>query len=879
VSGGADGQPPRRAGQGRARLRAALPYLVTAALFAAGLAALYLLLAELDLREVAEQVRATPWGTLALAIAATALAYLSLAGYDWSALRYIGRPLPLPVVLTGGLMAYAFGNTIGLSPVSGGAVRWRIYGALGLDGYDVAAVSTFAAVAFGVAATLVGLAGLAWQPQALAAVLPMPPDLVRAGALALIAAIVLPLVRASARGAALRLWRVTVRAPSLPVLGGQVLFSMGDIGFSALTLYLLLPATGLDFPTFLAIFAAATMAGIVSHVPGGVGVFETVVIAAMPAGTPVAQVAAALLMFRLIYYLLPFVLALAVLGLYEAARATGFARLRPGGPLARLFAAAGPVFRAVEPLVPVLLAAMILGSGLWMTFAALVPPTSDAAEAFEALFPLAFVEGGALLSSALGAGLIVLALGVARRSRGAFLLALGAIAAGIVVALAQGFDLARALVLMAVLVLLWPFRRGFLGRTHLTHAALTPGWIVLVGSTLVAFGFLLFIAARSAEHAHELWWQFAADARAPRALRAALVASLAVGVLALALLLRTPRLAPQPPSDDEIARAAEILAREGRPEGAPALAGGRTLVFSDDGAAVLAFAPAGRSWVAFGAPAGPPEAAEAVATAFVDGARRAGARPVFHDIGAVDQGLMVGLGFGLVPIGEEAVITARDHGPGAPGAAALARRVAEGRAVGLTVALAEPPHEAARLEALRRLAEAAGGAAGGRLRPGWLGRWPVALLSREGAPAGFAVLPVAGGAGGAQRVAAIDLVRVVPGLPPEALPALFAAAAAALLAAGAAEVRLGTVPPERIDPLRSRRLWSRFGAALYRHGEAFPDFAALRAAKARLAPVWRPRWLAVPPGQNPLQALADVAEAVGAARRPAARPAAPAAEG
>ncbi|WP_169052399.1 YbhN family protein [Tabrizicola sp. YIM 78059] len=139
------------------RIKAAFPYIVAAGLFAVGLWALYRLLAPVNLAEVAAQVHATPWTTLALALAATFCGYLSLAGYDWSALRYIGKPLPVPVVLTGGLMAYAFGNTIGLTAVSGGAVRWRVYSGLGLDGYDVAAVSTFAAVSFGVAATVVGL--------------------------------------------------------------------------------------------------------------------------------------------------------------------------------------------------------------------------------------------------------------------------------------------------------------------------------------------------------------------------------------------------------------------------------------------------------------------------------------------------------------------------------------------------------------------------------------------------------------------------------------------------------------------------------------------------------------------------------------------------
>lgn len=193
-------------------IRAASPYLLAAALFAFGLFALYKLLAPVNFQDVAEQVRATPWNTLVLAMLATCAAYLALVGYDWSALRYIGKALPLPVVLTRGLVAYAFGNTIGLSAVSGGAVRWRVYSGLGLDGYDVAAVSTFAAVSFGVAATLVGLGALAFHPGALAAVMPLTPGTLRVVALGSIAAIVAPLVWASLSRRTLTLGPFTLHA-------------------------------------------------------------------------------------------------------------------------------------------------------------------------------------------------------------------------------------------------------------------------------------------------------------------------------------------------------------------------------------------------------------------------------------------------------------------------------------------------------------------------------------------------------------------------------------------------------------------------------------------------------------------------------------------
>ncbi|TBN38593.1 UPF0104 family protein [Paracoccus subflavus] len=220
---------PRESASNRmfgARLRAYAPYLLAVLLFGLGAYALYRLLAPVDIQAVADQIRTTPWHLIALALGATFAGYLCLAAYDWSALHHIGKPLPLPVVISGGFLAYAFGNTIGLTAVSGGAVRWRLYSGLGLDGYDIAAVSTFTAMAFGVAATLVGLGALAVHPMALASVLPFQPFSVRLLAIAAILVILGPLVWASVTRRRLKIGRFELQAPSPGLL--EIWAKVGD---------------------------------------------------------------------------------------------------------------------------------------------------------------------------------------------------------------------------------------------------------------------------------------------------------------------------------------------------------------------------------------------------------------------------------------------------------------------------------------------------------------------------------------------------------------------------------------------------------------------------------------------------------------------------
>lgn len=839
------------------RARGLFPYALAAALFAVGLWALYKLLAPVDFDQVGAQIRATPWSVLASAFAATFCAYLALAGYDWSALRYIGKPLPAPVVLTGSLMAYAFGNTIGLTAVSGGAVRWRVYSGLGLDGYDVAAVSAFTAVSYGVAATMVGLAGLALHPQALASLLPLGPDLARWLAIAAILAIASPLVWASASGKSLRLWRFDLRAPSLPVLGGQVLFSLAEMGFSALTLYMLLPDLGVGFFTLLAIFAAAMMAGVVSHVPGGVGVFETVMLAALPSGGQTEQVAAALLLYRMIYYLLPFTLALAFLALYEFWLSRGrSAETRSG----RALAAVEPAMKALAPLAPLVLGVMIFGSGVWMSFAALIPPSSEAAEAAEALFPLAFLSGvPALLSSILGAALIVVSLGVTRRSLAAFWMAVGAMALGAAVEIARRGDMDRAAAMILAVAILLPFQGVFRRRATLTHAALTPGWILLVASAAASFAFVMFFVNRSGEYERELWWQLAANERAPESLRAGLVGSLTIGVFALVLLLRAPRFQPLAPDGAALERAAKIAAEWGGPEAAFALTGDKSLIFSEDGRAFAAFGRSGRSWIVQGGPTGEPEAAAEAAFQFLDAARRAGARPVFYDFGPEAAPLMWELGLTLHLLGEEAVVDLAGFRPRGELAEALERA----KAAGLTLEILRPPHDAARIEALRAISAAWLTARGarekgfsmGRFSPGWLARGPTALARWRGEPVAFANLMISG-----SGEAAADLLRLTPEAPPETMAFLFAETMARLKAEGVRRFSLGGAPGPETE--RRKRLWERFGPVIYRHGAHHAEAADLRGFVSRFQPFWRPRYVAAPINEPPLSVLADAARLI-----------------
>lgn len=841
-----------------------LPYLVVLALFAMGSFALYRLLAEVDIQAVAAQIRSTPWRIIVLALLSTFAGYLCLAAYDWSALRHIGKPLSAPVAMSGGFLAYAFGNTVGLTAISGGAVRWRLYSGLGLDGYDIAAVSTFTAMAYGVAATLIGLSALAVHPTALASVLPLDPAGARLLAIIAVLVILVPLVWASATRRRLSIGRFSLKAPTPKLLAFQLLISLGDIAFSALTLHLLLPSGGPGFLAFVAIFAAATMAGVLSHVPGGVGVFETIIVAALPTTSGVDAIAAALLLYRLVYYLAPFATALLLLALFESWRAFGGgARI---GAVSRAFAATEPAFRAIEPAAPLLLSVMVFGSGLWMSLSSLLPPLVKGAETAESFFPLAFIEGSTLMTSALGALLVVLSLGLARRSVGAMWLTMGVMLAGATVALAQGGEPEQAATLALGVVILLPFRKAFRRRSVLTHSAMTPGWAALLLATVFSVGFVLLFAHKSTPYAHELWWQFADEAAAPRALRSGLLISLMVGAGSLLLLFRAPRFHPVAP-DARTLRAARRIAMAGdAPDAGFALTGDKAILLSDDRKAFVMFGVSGGSWLAFGGPVGDAGAAEEVAFTFIDSARRAGARPVFYEVGPDAVPLMLALGLALHKMGEEAVIDLQRFSLEGPARRKLRAAHARAGRDGLSLSLAAPPHDPALLARLKAVSDEwlaakstrEKGFSVGRFDRGWLDLWSLALVHQGDRLVAFANLMTTD----SRRTCSIDLMRHATAAPAGTMDFLFTELMLQLRAQGFVKFSMGMAPLSGLSPELSGRLWDRFGATLYRHGGIHYNFEGLRAFKDKFDPEWRPRYVATPSGLPPLLPLADAARLI-----------------
>jgi glycosyltransferase 2 family protein len=289
--------------------------VLSLAIIAVAVAALYRILRTINGREVVDALVTTDWRDVALSGLCVAGGYFTLTFYDLFALRTIGRrEVPYWGAALAGFTSYSVGHNIGASVFTGGAVRYRIYSAWGLSAAEVAKICFVAGLTFWLGnATVLGL-GIAYAPQAATAIDQLPAWLNRGGAFLILAVLALYVAWVWQRPRVVGGHGWSIALPDGPLTLLQIGIGIVDLGFCALAMYVLVPdEPNIGFVTLAVIFVSATLLGFASHAPGGLGVFDAAMLVALWQFDK-EDLLAGLLLFRLLYYIVPFVLSLFILG-------------------------------------------------------------------------------------------------------------------------------------------------------------------------------------------------------------------------------------------------------------------------------------------------------------------------------------------------------------------------------------------------------------------------------------------------------------------------------------------------------------------------------------------------------------------------------------
>jgi phosphatidylglycerol lysyltransferase len=842
------------------------------ALLALGLVGMVLLgiereAAEIDFQLLVTALRATPAATLAAALATTALSYLALIGYDVSALRYARAHAPLRTILLASFSGFAIGNAVGLGAFSGGAVRYRLYTAAGLSPGQIARVVLFLSIAFGVGLGTIAALSMILQASEVSRLLGVSPQLLRA-----IAAIILSTASGFLIFCALRRtpWRrgaIDIDAPGAMLVLIQVLLTAIDVLAAAATLWVLLPPVGISFFAFAAIYSVALALGVLSYIPGGLGVFEVAILYAVGSSAPVSTVAAALVAYRGIYFLLPLLLSTVLLANFELRRSLGTAMGQRIG-------------RAASDLTPLFLAATTFTVGTILVVSGAMPAFVDRLQILHIAIPLWAVEISHFLTSVAGLFLLFAAHGLYRRLDGAWWLALSMTLLGIPFSLIKGLAVVAPSVLAILLIGLVTARGQFSRRTSLLSQPMSLGWLIATGCVIAAMVWILFFAFRNVEYARELWWQFEFDAAAPRALRAVLgVALLGLGI-GVSQLLRPAGARPGPPNAEEIDRARRIAVRQPRPDALLALMGDKSFLFSDSGLGFLMFATRGRTWAALGDPVGPPAEWPDLMWRFIELADSHGGRAAFYQIPASSLPLYLDAGLKILKLGEEARVSLPSFTLEGSARADLRYALRRGERDQLQFEMIPPERVGSIMDEIGEISNAwlsKHGSVGEKrfsvaaFQREYVLAQPVALLRQNGEAIAFATVMTTD----LRDEVTLGLMRLKPGPTSRfAMDYLFVRLIQHFREQGYRTFSLGTLPLSGFSAHRLAPSWHRLARVIWSLGRRYYNFQGLRTFKAKFDPAWEPRYLAASGWFGPYLALIDIAALIGGGvratiRRPA----------
>ena len=800
--------------------------------------------------QVEAAATATSRPSLMLAMALLIVSLAAASTFDGLALASLGKAASWRTTWQPSMLAFALANAGAPGLAMAGGIRFRAYQANGLSGGDVALVSALAAV--------IGLIG------GLVLV-----SLAAAGALADIAAQAhLPhwvgLVLAVFGLKVLAAYLLAPRAgwlkrflPDRKTRLAIILASAAEWMAAATILYVLLPeASRGDLLHYLPVFGMAGLLGAVSGLPGGLGAFDAIIIAALGPRVGTADVVGALLLYRLVYVVGPLLLAG---GLTVLIGVRSHARSAAGG---RAMQAGEAVWREVAPP---LFGLLTFVAGVVTLLSVATPDGAARLTMLARLAPEGLINLSHFAASLAGVVLLFLAFGLLGRLRRAWWATLITLTTAAFACLLKGLGFQEFLFLATVAGLLAASRGAFHRDAGLRSTPMSPGSIAAVLVVLAAAGWLGLFAYQHVVYRDDLWWTFLTEQNAPRFLRAA------VGAAALAVLIFAWRLTRPAAAETLTPTAADLdhvyaimeTADQASPEANLAFLGDKSLMFSESGRSFVQYGVRGRAFVAMGEPVGPADDRKAAIWAFRELCDRHGARTVFYSVSRDSLPDFIDCGLVASKIGETAIVELENFTLEGPVRAPLRHAVNRGQRDGAEFAIVPPEGFDAIADALQSVSDAWLGAhhgvekgfSLGRFDRDYLRRFPTAVLRKDGAIVAFANLWCTPDG----HTVSIDLMRYGAGAPKNSMELLFIHLMLWGKDHGFKAFDLGMAPLSGLDSHRLAPSVARLGSFVYAEGGGLYGFEGLRAFKQKFNPRWDPVYIAAPTGWMLGPALADAA--------------------
>jgi phosphatidylglycerol lysyltransferase len=811
------------------------------------------------LKDILHEIRQVPLGKILLALVATFLSYTALTGYDVLGVKYAGKKLPYRQIAVTSYTSYFFSYNIGLSALSGSAVRYRFYTAQGLSAVEIMKVLGFCLLTFWIGLIASASFFMVFTPVQIPQLAHLPFGSTRPLGILFMSILALYLLLVMFRRKPLIIKGAEFNLPSAALVPLQLFYSLIDWVMAGLALYILLPQSlHISFPEFLGLFILAQALSVLSSVPGGVGIFESLILLFLSGKGETSQLFSSLFLYRLVYYLIP--LASGMLGFL------GHEIVREKEKTTRILGSLG---RWMSGYFPVILSIMTFIGGGILIFSGTTPALPGRMEWIRDVVPLPLVEASHFLGSLSGLILMILALGLLNRTRASYFMTLAFFLAGSLFSLLKGLDFEEAAVLFLFFLLLLPYKKFFYRKARITADSLTLSWFVLVSIVLVSSVYLGFFSYRHVEYSHALWWKFTVRSDASRFLRASLGVVMTLLTASVYILFRTGTSHPGQTDQEGKNHIAEMIEAWGGSEASLAYLPDKYFLYYPPAvepvkpSGFLMYGVSGKTWIAMGDPVGPDEVVRELIWKFRQETHHFDSRALFYEITPRYLPYYIELGFSLLKIGEDAIVNLEKFTMLGHDRSSMRNTLNRLNREGLTFEVLEKDQTESVLSELKTISDdwledknaREKGFSLGYFNETYLCRFRTALIrDSSGKILAFSNLWESPG----QKQVSIDLMRYTRNTPPGLMDYLFIRLIQWAQESGYKTFDLGMAPFSGLPDKTLAPLWNRLGSTLFKHGENFYNFQGLRQYKDKFDPHWEPRYIALQGGLTVPRTLLDL---------------------
>lgn len=800
-------------------------------------------------QSVISDLFSTPLATLEQMFFMGVFGYVTLSLCEWIAVKYSGEQLPYRFILFGSFLSNAISHNIGSSLIFGGGIRYRYYTEWGLTKSAVAKITAFGSISYFLSAfTLLFIAVVASsQSVTLNTMLANGPLKVL---LILGICIILGwLILSAFNERQFKIGSFKISPPSTRIAIQQITVGTIDLAIAAIVLYIpILNFADISFSEFLIYYIVAQLIGLVSQVPGGIGIFESSFLLLVDNKLPPESLLSALIIYRIVYYIVPLLLAGVFMVFYETKshRIVDTLKLHYA-------------FKLLQLATPKIFSILLLIGGSILLFSGATPAIHERLEWLQFFVPLPLIEFSHLIGSLVGLGMIFLSRAVNVRLDSAYYATIILLSIGILASLIKGWDFEEASILGVMLIAFIPTRKYFYRKSALLEMEIPLNQLI-IGAAIVGLStWLGFSSYRDVAYSNELWWQVSIDGDAQRFLRSLFAISVVTaGILTYRLLSKTHNNLSLP-TKKELDKITGIVHNSNATEHHLALTGDKYILWSDTQKSFLMYGVTGKFWIAMGDPVGDASEFEELVWKFRESADRVAAQIAFYEIRIDQIPLYLDLGLSLIKLGQQALIPLESFGLEGKKRQNFRSAINKYEREGFTFEIIHADQVESILPNLRKISDQwlnEKNAKEKRFSLGffneeYLKHCEIAVVKKDNEIYAFCNLWALNN----KREISIDLMRYLSGTPNGIMEYLNINLVMWAKEQGFYYFSLGMAPLSGLENHALAPLWHKIGNTIFRIGNDFYNFEGVYFYKDKFNPDWQPIYLAAPPGLQTASAL------------------------